>query len=78
MKPSHMDVENIDDYDIQLMTQMENYIEQNYVSPDRSQILHMKRTREIQELDKRFVPSFYPEGDSPTELSQIIHQAAHR
>ena len=55
MKPSHMDVENIDDYDIQLMTQMENYIEQNYVSPDRSQILHMKRTREIQELDKRFV-----------------------
>lgn len=55
MKPSQMDVENIDDYDIQLMTQMENYIEQNYVSPDRSQILHMKRTREIQELDKRFV-----------------------
>ena len=47
MKPSQMDVENIDDYDIQLMTQMENYIEQNYVSPDRSQILHMKRTREI-------------------------------
>jgi hypothetical protein len=39
--------------EIHYMNRLEKYIEENYDSPDRNQILHILRKREIQELDKR-------------------------
>ena len=40
--------------DIHMMNRLENYIEENYDSPDWSQIVQMRRIKEIQDIDFKF------------------------